>query len=138
MKSLFFTICLTAAFICNAQTQKMAVQLQSKSWFVNGTVGNNNSLILKTAQGKTPSDWEARFSSTGRMSSCAVTKTDVVDMSGHTVKSGTFWCDSMFVYSVKNDMVSIMQYDKLFYYKIKALPNSEGIELAPAPKEDFK
>ena len=138
MRSLFFTICLVAAFVCNAQNQKMAVQLQSKNWFVTGTVGNNNPMVLRTTNGKIPSEWEARFSSTGRMSSCAVTNKDVVDMGGNTVKSGTFWCDSMYVYNVKSDMVSIMKYDKVFYYKIKALPNSEGIELSPAPKDDFK
>ena len=137
MKSLFFTICLIAGIAYNAQSQKMAAQLQSKNWYVNGTVGKGN-LILKPAQSKTPSDWEARFSSTGRMSSCTVTKKDEVDMLGNTVKSGTFWCDSAYVYNVKNDMISILQLDKTYYYKIKALPNSEGIELAPATKEEFK
>ena len=137
MKSLFFTICLIAGIAYNAQSQKMAAQLQSKKWYVNGNVGNG-ALILKPAQGKTPSEWEARFSSTGRMASCAVTKKDEVDMVGITIKSGTFWCDSAYLYTVKNDMVSIMQFDKTVYYKIKALPNSEGIELTPATKDDFK
>ena len=59
-------------------------------------------------------------------------------MVGNTIKSGTFWCDSAYIYDVKNDAVSIMQFDKVYYYKIKALPNSEGIELAPATKDDFK
>ncbi len=138
MKSLFFTICFVAAFVCNAQNEKMAVQLQSKSWFVTGTVGDNNPMIFRTTTGKIPSEWEARFSSTGRMSSCAVTKKDEVDMFGNAVKSGTFWCDSMYVYSVKNDVVSIMKYDKTFHYKMKPLPDSQGIELAPAPKDDSK
>jgi len=137
MKSLFFTIFLIGGIAFNMQSQKMAATLQSKNWYVNGTVGKG-ALTLKPAQSKTPSDWEARFSSTGRMSNCTVTKKDEVDMVGNTVKSGTFWCDSMYVYNVKNDMVSILQFDKTFYYKIKALPNSEGIELVPATKDDFK
>jgi len=59
-------------------------------------------------------------------------------MTGMTAKAGTFFCDSAYVYSVKNDMISIMQLDQFYYYKMKALPNSEGIELTPASKEDFK
>ena len=137
MKSLFFTICLVAAFAFNAHSQKMAAQLQSKKWFVNGTLGKG-ALVLKTTQGKTPSDWEAKFSTTGSMHNCTTLKTNVVDATGIEVKAGTFYCDSFNVYTVKNDMISIMQSDKTFYYKIKALPNSEGVELTPAPKEDFK
>ena len=139
MKSLFFTICLVAAFTFNANSQKMAAQLQSKTWHATGTVGNG-SIILKTAEptAKAASQWQAKFSGTGRMSKCAVTTKDEVDMIGNTVKAGTFWCDSLCVYNVKNDMVSIMEYDKTFYYKMKVLPNSEGIELAPATKEEYK
>lgn len=138
MKSLFFTICLVAAFAFNANSQKMAAQLQSKKWYANGTVGKGSITLYAAETAKVADQWEARFSSTGRMSSCAVTKKDVVDMVGNTVKSGTFWCDSMYVYNVKNDIISILQYDKEFFYKIKALPNSEGIELTPASKEEFK
>lgn len=137
MKSLFLTICLVAAFAFNAQSQKMAAQLQSKKWFVKGTVGSG-ALTLKTTQGTTPSDWEAKFSTSGSMHNCSTLKSNVVDATGIEVKAGTFYCDSFYVYTVKNDMVSIQQNDKTFYYKIKALPNSEGIELTPAPKEDFK
>jgi hypothetical protein len=137
MKSLFFTLCLIAGIAYNAQSQKMAAQLQSKKWFVNGNVGKGT-LTLKTAQGKAPYDWEARFSTTGAMANCSTINNDVVDATGNTVKAGTFFCDSFYVYSVKNDMMSIMHMDQTYYYKIKALPNSEGIELAPAPKEDFK
>ena len=137
MKSLFFTICLVAAFAFNAQSQKMAAQLQSKKWFVKGTVGAG-ALTLKTTQGTTPSDWEAKFSTTGSMYNCSTLKADLVDASGMTIKSGTNYCDSLYFYTVKNDMISILQSDKTFYYKIKALPNSEGVELTPAPKEDFK
>jgi hypothetical protein len=137
MKSLFFTICLVAAFTFNAQSQKMAEQLQSKSWFVTGTIGNG-ALTLKTTQGKTPSDWEAKFSTNGSMSNCATLKRTIVDATGIEVKAGTYYCDEFYGYSVKSDMVSIMRDDKTYYYKIKALPNSEGIELTPAPKEDFK
>jgi hypothetical protein len=140
MKSLFFTICLVIAFAFNAHSQKMAAQLQSKTWYAMGVVGNNSPIILKTTQPATKAagQWEAKFSTWGRMSNCAVTNKDVVDMGGAHIKAGTFWCDSMYVYSVKNDMISIMEYDKLFYYKIKALPNSEGIELAPSTKDEFK
>lgn len=137
MKSLFFTICLVAAFTFNAQSQKMAAQLQSKKWFVSGTLGTG-ALTLKTTQGKAANEWEARFSTTGSMANCSTINRDVVDATGTTVKAGTFYCDSFYVYSVKNDLISIMRDDKTHYYKIKALPNSEGIELAPAPKEDFK
>lgn len=45
MKSLFFTICLIAGFAYNAQSQKMAAQLQSKKWYANGAVGKG----VKTA-----------------------------------------------------------------------------------------
>lgn len=138
MKSLFFTICLVIAFAFNAQSQKMAAQLQSKKWYANGVIGKGVITLRAAETAKVAEQWEARFSSTGRMSSCAVTKTDVVDMIGNTVKTGTFWCDSLRVYSVKNDVISIMEYDKMFYYKIAALPNSEGIELTPTTKEEFK
>lgn len=139
MKPLFFTICLVAAFTFSAHAQKMSAQLQSKTWYASGKVGSG-SILLKTAEPatKSASQWQAKFSSTGRMSHCAITTKDEVDMVGNTIKAGTFWCDSLCVYNVKNDMVSILEYDKTFYYKIKALPNSEGIELAPATKEEFK
>jgi hypothetical protein len=137
MKSLFFTICLIAAFAFNAHAQKMAAQLQSKKWYVNGNVGKG-ALTLRTTQGKTPSEWEAKFSSTGSMHNCSTLKSNVVDASGIEVKAGTFYCDSFYHYSVKNDVVNIQYMADNYYYKIKALPNSEGIELTPAAKEDFK
>lgn len=138
MKSLFFTICLVAGLAYNAQSQKMAAQLQSKKWYANGTVGKGAITLRAAETAKTANQWEAIFSSTGRMSSCSMLTADVVDMSGMTAKAGTFFCDSIYVYSVKNDMVSIMHYDQTHYYKMKALPNSEGIELTPAAKEEFK
>lgn len=137
MKSLFFTICLIAGIAYNAQSQKMADQLQSKKWFVNGNVGKG-ALTLKTTQGKTPSDWEAKFSSTGNLHNCSTLKSNVVDATGIEVKAGTFYCDSFYLYKVKNDVVNIQYMADQFYYKIKALPNSEGIELTPAAKDDFK
>lgn len=138
MKSLFFTICLIVAFAFNAQSQKMAAQLQSKKWYANGTLGKG-AITLRAAQtAKAVEQWEAKFTTNGTMHNCSTLKSNVVDATGVEVKAGTFYCDSFYVYSVKNDMVSIMQNDKTFYYKIKALPNSEGIELSPASKEDFK
>lgn len=137
MKSLFFTICLIAGIAYNAQSQKMAATLQSKNWFVSGNIGKG-ALILRTTHSTPPSEWEARFSTTGAMANCSTINNDVVDAAGNTVKAGTFFCDSFYVYSVKNDMMSIMRDDKTYYYKIKTLPNSAGIELAPAAKEDFK
>ncbi len=138
MKSLFFTICLIVGLAYNAQSQKMAAQLRSKKWYADGTLGNG-AITLKTTQAaKSANQWEAKFSSTGSMHNCSTLKTDMIDATGVAVKSGTLYCDSFYVYSVKNDMISIMQADKTYFYKIKALPNSEGIELTPAPKEDFK
>lgn len=139
MKSLYFTICLVVAFAFTGQSQKMAAQLQSKTWYASGTVGNGP-ITLKTTEPteKAAGQWQAKFSSTNRMSNCAVTNKDVVDMLGNSVKAGTFWCDSMRVYNVKNDVISVLEYDKTFYYKITALPNSEGIELVPATKDEFK
>ncbi|HWY12773.1 MAG TPA: hypothetical protein VN026_15675 [Bacteroidia bacterium] len=137
MKSLFFTICFIAGIVYNAQSQKMAAQLQSKKWYVNGNVGKG-ALTLKPTQGKTPSDWEAKFSSTGNLHNCSTLKNNVIDATGIEVKAGTMYCDSFYLYKVKNDVVSIQHMADVFYYKIKALPNSEGIELAPATKDDFK
>lgn len=138
MKELFFTICLVAGLAYSAQSQKMAAQLQSKKWYANGTVGKGAITLRAAETSKAASQWEAKFSTTGSMYNCSTIATDVVDASGQTAKAGSYYCDSAYVYSVKNDMISIMQLDKVFYYKIKALPNSEGIELTPAPKEDFK
>lgn len=137
MKSLFLTISLIAAFAFSANAQKMATQLQSKKWYVNGNVGKGN-LTLRTTQGKTPADWEAKFSSTGSMHNCTTLKSNVVDASGIEVKAGTFYCDSFYLYKVQNDVISIQHMADMYYYKIKALPNSEGIEMVPASKEDFK
>jgi hypothetical protein len=137
MKSLFFTICLIAAFAFQTNAQKMAAQLQSKKWFVNGNVGKNT-MTLRTAQGKTAADWEAKFSTTGSMHNCTTLKSNAIDASGIEIKAGTFYCDSFYVYKVQNDMISIQHFDNTYYYKMKALPNSEGIELTPATKEDFK
>ena len=138
MKSLFFTICLVAGLAYNAQSQKMAAQLQSKKWYANGSVGKGTITLRAAETAKMANQWQAVFSNTGRMSNCSTLANDVVDMSGMTAKAGTFYCDSSYVYSVKNDMVSIMMLDQFYYYKMKALPNSEGIELSPASKDDFK
>jgi hypothetical protein len=137
MKSLFFTICLLAAFAFNAGAQKMAAQLQSKKWYANGSLGNS-AITLRTTQGKTPADWEAKFSTTGNMHNCSTLKKNAVDATGIEVKAGTFYCDSFYLYNVQNDVLRIQHLDNYYYYKIKALPNSEGIELAPASKDDYK
>jgi hypothetical protein len=137
MKSLFFTICLIAVFTFQSNAQKMAAQLQSKKWYVNGNPGKGT-MTLRTAQGKTPSEWEAKFSTTGSMHNCSTLKNNVVDASGIEVKAGTFYCDSFYVYKVQNDVISIQYMADTYYYKMKALPNSEGIEMIPAKKEDFK
>ena len=138
MKSLFFTISLVIAFAFNAQSQKTAPQLQSKKWFANGVVGKGTITLRAAETAKAANQWQAVFSSTGRMGSCTTLTSDIVDMTGVTYKSGSFYCDSTCVYTVKNDMVNIMMTDQSYYYKMKALPNSEGIELIPASKEDFK
>lgn len=138
MKSLFFTISLVIAFAFNAHSQKMAAQLQSKKWFANGVVGKGTITLRAAETAKAANQWQAVFSSTGRMGSCTTLTSDIVDMTGVTYKSGSFYCDSTCVYTVKNDMVNIMMTDQSYYYKMKALPNSEGIELIPASKEDFK
>ena len=138
MKSLFFTISLVIAFAFNAHSQKMAAQLQSKKWFANGVVGKGTITLRAAETAKAANQWQAVFSSTGRMGSCTTLTSDIVDMTGVTYKSGSFYCDSTCVYTVKNDMVNIMMTDQSYYYKMKALPNREGIELIPASKEDFK
>ena len=138
MKSLFFTISLVIAFAFNAQSQKMATQLQSKKWYANGVVGKGTITLRAAETAKAANQWQAVFSSTGRMGSCTTLTSDIVDMTGVTFRRGSFYCDSTCVYTVKNDMVNIMMTDQSYYYKMKVLPNSEGIELIPAPKEDFK
>jgi hypothetical protein len=138
MKSLFFTICLSIAFSFQANAQKMAAQLQSKKWFANGVIGKGTSITLKTTQGKVAADWDATFDSNGTMSSCTTLKKNIIDLTGMEQKAGTYYCDPSYIYKVQNDVIQIQYMADYYYYKMKALANSEGIELVPASKDDFK
>jgi hypothetical protein len=138
MKSLFFTICIIAAFAFTANAQKMAAQLQSKKWHANGTIGKGTPVTLRTTQGKAPADWDATFDSNGTMSACSTLKKSIIDISGMEQKAGTYYCDPSYIYKVQNDVIQIQYMADYYYYKLKALANSEGIELVPASKDDFK
>ncbi len=138
MKSIFLTtIFAFAAF--GAFSQKMASQLQSKNWYVVGNLNGTSALKLTPTQPKGNADWQAKFSTTGSLHNCNTLKTNVIDPTGMEVKAGTFYCDSITnLYKIKSDVIQITSGDKNNYYRITALPNSEGIELIPAKADDFK
>jgi len=137
MKPLFLTA-VFALLSFGAFSQKMATQLQSKKWYVTGKL-DGSTLKLSPTPSKGGNDWEAKFSSTGSVYKCVTLKANVIDATGIEVKSGTYYCDSLTSnYKIKNDVININALPANYFYKIKALPNSEGIELAPATADDFK
>lgn len=138
MKSVFFTAVL-ALLAFGAFSQKMASQLQSKKWYVTGNLNGAGALKLSPTPSKDGNDWEAKFSTTGSLYNCNTLKANAVDPTGIEVKAGTYYCDSLTSnYKIKNDVININALPANYYYRIKALPNSEGIELVPATAEDFK
>jgi hypothetical protein len=138
MKSIFLTTFL-ALLTMGAYSQRMASQLQSKTWYVTGKLDGGSNLKLSPTAPKAHADFEAKFSSTGSLYKCNTLKENVVDPTGIEVKSGTYYCDSITTnYKIKNDVININALPANYYYRIKTLPNSEGIELTPATADDFK
>jgi hypothetical protein len=134
MKNLIFTLFMALVF--GAVSQNTAKQLQSNKWFVKGAF-DGKTLILTNAADPA-STWEAKFSSTGQLHNCSTTKNSVIDPTGVEIKTGTYYCDSLYAYKVKGNVISISYMPTEYYYKIKALPNNAGYELSPATKADFK
>lgn len=138
MKSIFFTVVL-AFLATGAFSQRLASQLQSKTWYVTGKLDGASTLKLSPTAPKGVSEWEAKFSSTGSLYKCSTLKANTVDVSGIEVKAGTYYCDSVTTnYKVKNDVININALPANYYYKMTPLPNSEGIQLTPATADDFK
>lgn len=137
MKSIFFTV-VFSCLAMGAFSQRMASQLQSKTWYVTGKLDGAATLKLTPTAPKGNSDWEAKFSTTGSMGQCNTLKANVIDPTGIEVKAGTYYCDSLYTYKVKNDVININYLPASYYYRIKTLPNSEGIELSPVTADDFK
>ena len=137
MKPLFLTA-VFALLSFGAFSQKMAAQLQGKKWYVTGKL-DGTTLKLTPTPSKGGNDWEAKFSSTGNLYNCNTLKANTIDPTGIEVKAGTYYCDSLSAnYKIKNDVININALPANYFYKMKALPNSEGIELAPATSDDFK
>ena len=141
MKKFIFTLFIVSAFAFNGVSQaatklNATKQLQANKWFVQGAF-DGKTLIL-TGKANDAATWEAKFSTTGQMHNCSTTKSAVIDPSGVEIKSGTYYCDSLYTYKVKNDIVQINYMPQGYFYKIKALANNAGYELTPAIAADFK
>ncbi len=137
MKKVYFTLALALGLGFASFSQKNAAKsIQSGKWFVKGAV-NGTALTLTSVAADGP-DWEAKFSSTGSMHHCLTTKTSVIDPSGIEIKPNTYYCDSLYTYKVKNDVININYPPASYYYKMKALPNNSGYELTPTTVADFK
>lgn len=138
MKSILFTAVL--AFISlGAYSQHISAQLQNKTWYVTGKLDGASAVKLSPTAPKGKADFEAKFSSTGSLYKCEKLAANTIDPTGIEVKAGTYYCDSITTnYKIKNDVININALPANYFYRIKTLPNSEGVELTPATAEDFK
>lgn len=136
------SILLTAIFaftILGAYSQHMASQLQNKTWYVTGKIDGTSRVKLSPTAPKSKADFEAKFSTTGSFYKCEKLAANTIDPTGIEVKAGTYYCDSITNnYKIKNDVININALPANYYYRIKTLPNSEGIELSPVTADDFK
>ena len=137
MKKVYFTLALALGLGFASFSQKNVApgNIQSSKWFVKGAI--NGTAITLSSTNK-DAEWEAKFSSTGSMHHCLTTKTSVIDPSGIEIKPGTYYCDSLYTYKIKNDVININYPPASYYYKMKALPNNAGYELTPTTVADFK
>lgn len=137
MKKVYFALTLALGLCFASFSQKSAAKdIQTGKWFVKGAINGTALTLSPVASDKT--DFEAKFSSTGSMHHCLTTKTAVIDPSGIEIKPNTYYCDSMYTYKIKNDIININYAPASYYYKIKALPSNAGFELTPATAADFK
>lgn len=138
MKSILFTVAI-ALISFGAFSQRMASQLQNKTWFVTGKMDGAGTIKMSPTAPKGKADFEAKFSTTGSLYKCEKLAANVIDPTGIEIKAGTYYCDSITTnYKIKNDVININALPANYYYRIKTLPNSEGIELTPVTADDFK
>jgi hypothetical protein len=135
MKTFIAALFLMAGLNYTTSAQNTKQVLQNGHWFAKGQVDGKTITLYTSRQADT--EWEAKFSGTGAMANCFTTKKALVDPTGIEVKANTYYCDSTYFYQIKNNVMQMMYGSGMYYYKIKALPNS-AIELSPATAADFK
>jgi hypothetical protein len=133
---LSFLIIIGLCLVCPAQKNVSKPHaLQSGKWYVTGAIDGKT--ITLNPQQQSNSEWEAKFSPAGNMHHCSTLKTAMVDATGVEIKPGTFYCDTLVAYKIKNNVISINSNQSNYYYKITSTDKG-GYVLIPTTVSEFK
>ncbi|MGZ3884087.1 MAG: hypothetical protein ACXVPD_07865 [Bacteroidia bacterium] len=122
--SLSFLFALVACLTSVAQTTaKKSHALQTGKWYATGVFDGK---AITLSQQNANSDWEATFAPSGYLHNCSTLKSPVVSAEGNEIKAGTFYCDTLYSYTIKNNMISIKYLTKGTAYSYKISPNGSG------------
>lgn len=120
MKTLFITALLFVLGTNMSFSQSdITRKLQTGTWYVTGELGNGN--LTMGSKKETGKDFELTFKNNGHVKYCANAKQAMASASvaGKIIEVGEFYCDDMYTYEVKNNVLNLNHGPANFYYVIK-------------------
>jgi hypothetical protein len=123
MKKIVLILALVAGIISSGVAQNLEKALKGKKWYSNGDMGAELIILTKTNLVKSPFDVE--FKGNNAMTYCYIVKSALLDPQGNEVKAGEHYCDPLYTYEIKGDILNFKYPLVNWYYKIKMLKNGD-------------
>jgi hypothetical protein len=122
MKKVLFILALVTGIIGSVTAQNLGKALKGK-WYSNGDMGAEVIVLTKTNLVKSPFDVE--FKGNNAMNYCYIVKSALLDPQGNEIKAGTHYCDPLYTYEVKGEILNFKYPLVNWYYKVKVLKNGD-------------
>jgi hypothetical protein len=123
MKKIFLIFALLTGMSSVVLSQNLEKALKTNKWYGSADMGSATIILSKAASATNPFD--IKFNGDHKMNYCYVVKSALLDPKGVEVKAGTHYCDPLYTYSVKDNML-IIEYPLVkWYYDVKMLPNGD-------------
>lgn len=123
MKKIFLVVALVTGISVTSISQEAEKALIANKWYSNTELGANNIVFSKTIDAKAPFD--IKFEENGTMNYCYIAQSDIIDVTGMVVDSGTHYCDPQYTYEVKKNILIIKYPLVKWYYKVRLLKNGD-------------
>lgn len=123
MKKIFLAFTLIIGVSLCGFSQKNEKILKSSKWYATGDLYSQSIILSKTAPVK--SDWDATFEKKGVLNFCSNVKSALIGADGNEVKAGTYYCDPLYTYEFKGDVLYVKYPLVDLYFQVKKLSNGD-------------
>lgn len=147
MKNKFLIVILFFIISLKGISQDFCKILRSKTWYVEGTFYEKQTLKLFTD--KIPQlDWYGNFLSTNKIAYNGIIKESGIDQNGNEIAVGDTFKDENYSYSIKMNLITITFHSKAtknqdefksyYYYKITESKDKKELVFTPISATNFK